>query len=94
MKIQVKPGRDARHCLIRANVPTWVVDAIQGKEFEADASLNIQHEWLGQQVTWCLPPDAVMLLQSVESGNRTERASGGRVSATKQQTTEAKKDIK
>ena len=60
MKVRVK--LEARNALFKANVPTFVIDGILGKEVESDESLNVNFDWLGQHTTWSIPAECVEIV--------------------------------
>jgi hypothetical protein len=62
MRIRIKNTVEAKRALIKANVPSFVVDGISGKILDADTDLNIEFNWLGQQTTWNLPSECVEIV--------------------------------
>ena len=62
MRIHVKKDVESIRALFKANVPTFVIEQIIGRDFDSDDNLNITVPWLGQPTTWCLPASAVTVL--------------------------------
>ena len=62
-RIQVRSTPAALVALYAVNIPDAVVRQIIGKEYDVSPSLEIEVEWLGVKTTWCLPPDAVRVVE-------------------------------
>lgn len=60
--IRVLSSLPAHQALYKANVPTFVIEKIVGTEQPADASLNVEVDWLGKPTIWCLPAEAVEIV--------------------------------
>ena len=80
MKILVKNTPDATTALFKANVPSFVISEILGKEFETDEKLVVKVPWLHEQmVEWHLPAEAVTILNNQISPDNQAKpdATGG-----------------
>ena len=64
MKILVKTSKHAISSLLRANIPSLVVEGIIGRTFLASDNIVIKVQWLDSNnlVDWTLPADAVTIL--------------------------------
>ena len=62
MRVKIKNTAITAQKLFKANVPTFVINDIIGKEVDADEHLNIQFDWLGKPSTWNIPADCVEIL--------------------------------
>lgn len=67
MKVKIKNTAETAQKLFKANVPTFVINGILGKNVEADDHGHVMFDWIGQHTTWSIPADCMEIL--VEQGN-------------------------
>lgn len=61
MKVKVKNTIDSARALVKASVPTVVIDQILGKVVEVDEHNNVTLPWNGQPVSWNLPSECLQI---------------------------------